>query len=118
MWVFTKIGFFSVVEDRTANHRVMVRARNEEDLKRLLVYIKDECKRLPTIIQTPGADYIARLTVAKTVWSRVMSNLCLEIDYDNFKNTVPMDEPKRHTAYMQCWKAMNFYQSDVRTGLK
>lgn len=101
MWVFTRMGFFSVVENknRNNNEEVMVRARCIDDITRVAL-------RLGTspIINTPHADYPYRLICTKTAWANLMYETAEDIDYDNFKATVHND-PVRATAYARVWSA-------------
>jgi hypothetical protein len=93
MWLFTKHGFFSVVCARQGDGkhgqpidsaRLMVRARVRGHLDALK-------KRWPSHLSLcdirtfGGTDYAFRMFVDKDAWSRVLSELALETDYDNFK---------------------------------
>jgi hypothetical protein len=81
----------------------VVRARVRGDL--VHVFGKD----IKEIVSAPDADYayrafIPRRIVALAISERILTN----IDYHNFKNSVPEDD--RHDAYLACWKAMNDLQ--------
>lgn len=101
MWLFTKYGFFSSVCARHGDGkqgqpidttRLMVRARVPGHLEALKKRCPDHLG-LCDIRTFAGTDYAFRLFVDKHVWSRVLSELALETDYDNFK-----DEVVRHQA--------------------
>lgn len=99
MWVFTRMGFFSVVENRNNNEEVMVRARCIDDITRLALRLGTD-----PIINTPHADYPYRLICTKTAWANLMYETAEDIDYDNFKNTITKD-PLRSYCYSEVWFA-------------
>jgi hypothetical protein len=104
MWVFTKIGFFSAVEDRNNRDGVLVRARFYEDAQNLKTMAAE--KGFETeVIRSDLADYAFRLRLSKAVWARIVGDLAKDIDYENFKNSVHGDSV-RDSAYMRCWSAM------------
>ena len=96
MWVFTKHGFFSAVCARQGDgahgqpidsNRIMVRARvrgHLEALKKRFPDLLGECD----IHESAETDYAFRIFIDKRVWSRVISGLADETDYDNFKSEV------------------------------
>jgi hypothetical protein len=43
-------------------------------------------------------------------------SLIENIDYGNFKATLPSSDRLRHDAYYKCWKAMDEWQGRVRKG--
>jgi hypothetical protein len=107
MWLFTKYGFFSVVNSRRGfgefnqpvdPDRLMIRSRSRKHLEHLQ-------ERFPTLkdrqIETfPGSDYPFRIFVEKSVWAEVMQELAEELDYDNFKGAVAK-EPNS-SDYEEC----------------
>jgi hypothetical protein len=104
MWVFTKDGFFSVVENQDDGDCLMVRGRIKEDMQRLGSKFKVELRA------TPKADYAYRFVVPRTVWAGYIWNATMELDYDNFKAAVH-GEHDRDDAYMKCWMAMSRLQA-------
>lgn len=100
----------------------MVRARVEDDLKRLLARIKTrypdtDLKRWKVeIIETKRADYRYRLIIPRHVWSWYLTLVADEIDYTNVKDTLaPMKtEGPRHKAMMSVWSAMYALQPGGR----
>jgi len=94
MWIFTKYGFFSAVCARRGDgkygqaidpDRIMIRARDRghlDSLKKRFPDMLGQCD----IHDFIGTDYAFRIFVDKQVWSRVLSKLAEEIDYDNFKS--------------------------------
>jgi hypothetical protein len=101
MWIFTKLGFFSVVEDENDHNKVFVRARDRADLAAL---------KLDRIIITPEADYRFRVHITKNRWARKMHELAKHIDYPNFKAAVP----QRSELYSEVWLTMRSLQTGVR----
>lgn len=107
MWIFSKIGFFSVVEHKDDPDLVMVRARYKEDIDRLHHAIMDFSKVDLPVERTLNADYYFRMTIPKMTWARIMEAVAADIDYTNFKNAVHHMEPGvRAKAYMEVWDAM------------
>jgi len=101
MWIFTDLGFFSVVEvdERQGapwgvaeqGSRVLVRARSREQILSLMF----EHRKLEEarVYQIDGADYPYRIVVEKEAWQSVMAALVDGITYHNFKNHVERDSP-------------------------
>jgi hypothetical protein len=96
MWLFTKHGFFSVVCARQGDGRsgepidatrLMVRARVRSHLEALKARWPGHLSSCE-ILTSCEADYAFRIFVDKDVWSRVLSDLARETDYDNFKSAV------------------------------
>lgn len=107
MWIFTKYGFFSAVCARMGDgahgqpvdrNRLMVRARLREHLDALK-------KRFPTLLdqhdirEFTGTDYAFRVFVDKTTWSKILTELAEEIDYDNFKSEVARHQGRSGAAF-------------------
>lgn len=99
MWVMTSAGFFSAVEDRNNNLNVIVRARAETDIKKMAALTGSRYAK------TPDADYPYRLTCGKEVWANTLKVLALNINYDNFKNSVTDDDHRE--AYHAVWTDMH-----------
>ena len=89
MWLFTKYGFYSVVEYQghdvdPKNPVMIVRARRIEHIANLQVDFSEIAGE--TIHTSIGTDYKYRIFVNKEVWKRVMVELVENIDYGNFKD--------------------------------
>ena len=106
MWLFSKIGFVSVVEHREQQELLLVRARFKEDIKALRDLVNKEGGSDVEYVETANADYRYRLGCPRSIFVKVAAGLVNEIDYDNFKNAVH-GNPVRDKAYMRCWVAMN-----------
>lgn len=103
MWLFTTIGFFSIVQ-KPGETGVQVRARAADDLDRLRE------RYLPTLsatIPTPAGDYPFRALIRHDDLADGLGALVRDITYDNFKATVQaVQGPVRHDIYAQVWGVM------------
>ena len=89
MWLFTRYGFFSVVNGRRPNRTtdpdtVMVRARRMAHLRNLQ-------SRFPAlaaypVATTPDHDYRYRIVLPKAEWLPVLTALGAEQNWCNFKS--------------------------------
>lgn len=102
MWVFSKTGFFSVVESEVDPGKVLVRARAREDL----VALKKRYLRDAKIFAVPSSDYAFRMIVWKAEWVSAIVEMAWEIDYPNFKDAVP----SRKRLYGEVWLTMSELQ--------
>ncbi len=114
MWIFSKSGFVSVVKHRDKPGFVLVRGRTEADVTNF----RDACGGPRVgypVAHTPEADYLYRVAMPAVIASNGVASLCLDIDYDNFKNAVhERDEPTRDRAMVRVWQAMHDYQEAIR----
>lgn len=117
MWLFTEIGFFSVVCARHNSGKgpvnpdlLMVRARSVAHLERLKLVFATEIDG--EIHHSPAADYPARLFVPKAVWAeRIMPELVRMLDYDNFKGRLSRTgQDEYHDACSSVWVTMHRLQ--------
>ena len=107
MWLFTEIGFFSVVAHRDRPDTLLVRARAREDLEAL----RD--RHLPDLelLENAGSDYRWRAFVGRADWERVAAALAAGIDYPNFKNAVAERQGhERAGCYHDVWAVMHRLQ--------
>lgn len=63
-----------------------------------------------TIIESNDSDYNYRMVVPRSILAPFMAGLIEELDYGNFKATLPHSDRRRHDAYYKCWKAMDEWQ--------
>lgn len=101
MWLFTTIGAFSVVCDQRRPGNLLVRARESrhlEALRRRFTFLHKK-----RIQHTPDRDYCCRMSILQKDWAVCVSNLAADIDYDNFKNAVPIGE--YNNALHAVWRA-------------
>jgi hypothetical protein len=115
MWIFCKLGFFSVVQDRADRRRMQIRGRLRQDVEAMAGLVEELTGRRPEVLETPAADYRFRIVVSPTVWRKIGARIVAEIDYPNFKGEVlrPYGDQERSEAYHQVWATMHRLQ--VRT---
>jgi hypothetical protein len=119
MWIFSVLGFFSVVCARNPvtgkidPETVMIRARVKKHLRNLQ-------NRFPSlagveILAWPERDYGFRLIVPKAVWVDALDALAQEKTWGNFKNEAAKHEAQTGSAYVNAlhdvWSVMFQLQS-------
>lgn len=88
-------SFLSVVKDRDKKNSLLVRARVEGDIERVFP---------DAIVKTnSGSDYMYRAYLPKRRVSKAIKKSIENIDYDNFKDSVPEEDKARHDAYFDVW---------------
>ena len=104
MWVMSKIGFYSIVRDKTNPALVQVRSREIGDLENL----KKMAGLSQEIILTPQADYPARMVVSTGDMFHILETLGESIEYTNFKDEIHRtpDQSYKSDAYMDIWVTM------------
>lgn len=105
MWIAMNDSFVSVVANRNDPKGVVVRARVKEDLVALFPLHAND------IVEMTESDYRWRLFLDKKYVSTVIAERVMNIDYDNFKNSVPKIWRKR--AYNNIWATMYNVQLDM-----
>lgn len=89
MWIATNEGWVSVVK-RRGTDELLVRARKEEHLICVLLYLqKHPSLEDDRIFIDLDADYPYRMYVTREEFKRYMDTQINHIDYDNFKASVP-----------------------------
>ena len=113
MWVMTRDGFVSVVKlhdikDADTGHNIeadalMVRSRKKSHLTKM--FPNNE------IHYTPHRDYAYRTFISKYEVGDWLTEQVLDIDYDNFKNSVYDKDYKKGLG--DCWFSMyNVFQKE------
>lgn len=119
MWLFTKVGFFSVVQSSEPQPKLgldalSVRSRIEGDLESL------RAAYAPTLSETvilPGRDYPYRAYISKEAFAEAMCRAALDLDYDNFKSMVAKVQGyERAHLYSSVWGVM--YDADKKLAKK
>jgi hypothetical protein len=100
MWIFLKNSFLSLVNDPADPSMLYVRARVKPDINRVFPNA--------TVVETPRSDYRFRAFVSKDEVARTLAQLVCEIDYSNFKDSVPGDV--RYECYSRVWGIMHSMQ--------
>jgi len=102
MWIVLNKSFLSIVKNRNNENQLLVRARVKGDIEKVF---EDA-----DVFEDEKADYKYRSYIDREIVSNVISNELLNIDYDNFKNSVSKDELDRAKAYMNVWSSLNKLQ--------
>lgn len=126
MWLFTRIGFFSVVRFRAGSRHdesidmLAVRARAREDLERLLdLPVMKRCGYAKVRIHdSADSDYRFRIFVDRDTMRELARSLVGPemLSYDNFKTAAlgQVDDVgydmKRAMAYHDVWRTMAEFQ--------
>lgn len=101
MWLFTTRGFYSAVQHRKDPNKILVRARNEEDIRQLRDLIDVEPFRLDR------SDYEWRVECTVGEWAAAVAQMATEVDYDNFKSAISRRQGHaRSHVYMKVWGAL------------
>lgn len=106
MWIFTKMGFLSVVEDPADPGRLAIRARFRED-------IEDLCRRIAAATGTPTVawqatrdrEYPYGVTCERGTMAGIVEQLVREIDYRQFRHSIRRNA-KRERDYLACRSAL------------
>ena len=103
MWIFTTVGFFSVVQ-KSGDLFLTVRARVASDLERLR---KKYMPQLSETTQGKGTDYPYRATISHEDFAKGMETIVRSIHYGNFKAEVEAKMgSKRETIYHEIWRTL------------
>jgi len=101
MWLITTAGFYSIVQ-KPGEKDLTIRSRVKKDLEALRdKYLPD----LGEIVRNENTDYRYRAKVSHADLAKAVSQIVLDIDYDNFKNTVAkVQGHNRSHAYSTVWE--------------
>jgi len=92
MWLFTKIGFTSVVAHRDDPETMLMRFRCQEDAESfreaIAIVTCGTGRENPQVLRTPEGDYRYRFEVRRATWDRLSGYLANLVDYPNFKDSV------------------------------
>lgn len=106
MWVFTDIGFFSIVrkpENEDAG-RLTIRSRVRSDLERLQeLYLPS----MGDIVEGVGTDYPYRAKAPQNAFADALRLIGENIGYTNFKSEVAANQghPRAH-VYSDIWREL------------
>ena len=103
MWVFSALGFYSVVAHHEHPDAMLVRTRARADLEAL----RDRMLPDIEIVETPERDYRYRAIVDRDEWAFAVCRMAEEIDYPNFKDAVAARQGRSRAArYAEVWSVM------------
>ena len=111
MWIISDFGFFSIVQkpDDEEHGTLTIRTRVKSDLENL----RD--KYLPTlglISEDAGTDYKYRAKAQRLDLASALSQIILDINYSNFKNSVAKKQgAERAKLYHDLWDVLYRLQS-------
>ncbi len=105
MWLFTKFGFVSVVEDVVDSNLLLVRARTYRDILLLLAYMPRHLDA-SDIRETKDADYRYRMFVTRSDFKEALVGIVDGIDYPNFKDAVARTDVPRARLYEKVWRLL------------
>tara|TARA_R110000751_G_scaffold286675_3_gene391231 strand:- start:9707 stop:10051 length:345 start_codon:yes stop_codon:yes gene_type:complete len=106
MWFAHNEGWLSIVMHRTRPEHLLVRARKYEHIESLFPH--------EDIYTDFNADYPYRADVLREDVATTIANELMEIDYDNFKNSV--NDTSLRIAYGKVWEDMYKYGYEYREG--
>ena len=107
MWIVLNKSFLSIVKNRNNENQLLIRARVKGDIEKVF---EDA-----DVFENEKADYKYRSYIDREIVANVISNELLNIDYDNFKNSVSKDEFDRAKAYMNVWSSLNKLQNRTQS---
>lgn len=93
MWICLSDAFLSIVHKDCEPDELLVRARRQGDIQKVFPDA--------VVKKTIGNDYLYRAAIKRTVVGEALATLAMEVDYDNFKNTVR--DNKLHSAFSAIW---------------
>jgi hypothetical protein len=103
MWIFTTIGFFSIVQKPDTDF-LTVRARVATDLDNLRNKFMPQ---LSATIEGGGTDYPFRSTISHKDFGAGLTKMGEAITYGNFKSAVGKEMGRRREqAYHKVWHAL------------
>ena len=98
MWVVLNKSFLSIVKNRNNEKQLLVRARVNGDIEKVF--------ETADVFQDANADYKYRAYIEKEIVASAISEEIINIDYDNFKNSVSKNDNERKNSYMNVWSAL------------
>lgn len=98
MWIFTNQAFLSIVSKDCKPDQLLVRARREGDIEKVFPNAK--------VKQTIGVDYLYRAVISRAEVGATLANCAYEIDYSNFKDSIPFEDKELKQACSRVWSIM------------
>lgn len=89
-------SYLSIVADNKNHDRLLIRARRKGDIESTFPEAH--------VVINRGTDYKYRSRISRRVVAMAIADRVLNIDYDNFKDSV--DDQELHDAYFRVWSAM------------
>lgn len=98
MWIFTNQAFLSIVSKDCRPDQLLVRARREGDIEKVFPNA--------VVKQTIGVDYLYRAVVDRAEVGATLANCAYDIDYSNFKDSIPYEDKELKHACGRVWSIM------------
>ena len=99
MWLFTSNAFLSIVSKAPAKpDELLVRARRKGDINNVFPHAKEQ--------ETIGTDYLYRAVVSRLDVAAAMVKAVHELNYSNFKDSIPFKDKQLHDACHRVWSVM------------
>ena len=115
MWIFTELGFFSIVKSYDNDNEFLIRSRTKEDLERLI----NRYGLQTQILHNAGTDYAYRIILSKFGCGSLMMHITCDIDYENFKTRCHFTLGKeRAHALSIIWRIMLNFQEKIINNFK
>lgn len=113
MWLISQEGFISIVADRNEEDVLLLRARNQKDLRAICeVAAEEKIDILGEIWEDASADYRWRARIGREEAALLAAALLRRVDYDNFKSRVARDNEERAQTYHGVWGQMLLIENE------
>lgn len=111
MWLYTDIGFFSIVQKDGAG-TLTIRSRVKRDLVRFMLVLNQslDVYPLPKIVESFDSDYRYRIIIPAKQAAKAVEVLVSCIRYDNFKDEIQRKDPERVAIYNRIWDNSTFLE--------
>lgn len=96
MWICLPNAFMSIVQDKNDSNRLVARARASSHLYSVF-------GSKANVIETTDSDYRYRVFLTREEMAMVLSDLLLDVDYDNFKAKTGTVDPDLAEMYGKWW---------------
>ncbi len=103
MWLFTSNSFVSIVVDKENQHRLLIRARCKGDIEELFPQ--------SSVFIDENADYRYRAYISKSEVSQNLFEYIDNLNYTNFKNSIPDEKSTYQDACLWVWTIMKDLQA-------
>jgi hypothetical protein len=97
MWIFMNDSFLSIVDKAKTKGCLLVRARKKGDIEAVFPGAK--------VRKGEGTDYKYRADVPRDAVAAAIAARVTDIDYSNFKDSIPTKDSTRQHAYHAVWAA-------------
>ena len=104
MWIFTQRGFLSIVKHADKPNVLIVRSRFQGHIERIFpkAIVEEDAMR----------DYRYRVELPQREVSKAIGELVLEIKYDNFKNSLDMNDERYFESCVEIYNTVARNSSD------